>query len=131
MDRKPEENHPEINTEAAAANREAQPTGEIPQEGVLDREKASVVENSSSKLPITEEEARLLLQQETRKTEAKLLTAEQKNKKFLKTAIIIGVILCIAGIALAVVMATMRKPDTPNQGDSSQVVDKDKPEQNP
>lgn len=58
----------------------------------------------SKPLPISDTEARLLLQEETRKTQQTLHDQEQKSKKLLKIVIVIAVILCLAGLIFALVM---------------------------
>ena len=59
--------------------------------------------NNSKKMPITEEQAKLLLEQAQMKTERNLKGSTNRGKKWL----VIGVILVVAAILMAVLSRTM------------------------
>ncbi len=76
--------------------------------------------NSSRQLaPISENAARLLLQEETRKTEQSLSAQEKKSKKLLKVVIVVAVILCVAGLAFALIMQ-LQNHDAPSGSQAGQ-----------
>lgn len=58
---------------------------------------------------ISDDEARRLLEEDTRQTKARLGAAERRGKRILITVVVVGVVLCLAGVGFVMVMGGARR----------------------
>lgn len=67
----------------------------------------------NARKPMTEAEAKALLMEETRKTEKKLEKAHKSNRKLVIMVIVVAAVLCVAGVALALILGGKKDEEIP------------------
>lgn len=79
-----------------------------------------ITKHNLKQLPISEDEAKQLLADETDKLEQNLKNANQKPHKTITLVMIVAVIICVVGAVLTVVLGSMNKSDdAAKNGDTS------------
>lgn len=106
----------EREAEAAAGARMEEQVAKI---GPMNGTQAENGVETAGRRPMSEAEAKALLMEETQKTERKLAKAHKNNQKIAIIAVIIAVVLCVAGVVLALVIGNRTEED--KGGDKGQI----------
>ncbi len=106
----------EREAEAAAGARVEEQVAKI---GPMNGTQAENGGETAGRRPMSEAEAKALLMEETQKTEQKLAKAHKNNQKIAIIAVIIAVVLCVAGVVLALVIGNRTEED--KGGDKGQI----------